>query len=1653
MPLPIQERSVEITEGNDAVSYTVGEIGTDDESHTFVINVVVREDHEGFVTFKVEALPVDEGNFEIDPVKYKVQVDTLHPSVESIVVLENFHDGKLSFDATITFSEAVSNFEQADVSLTGTATATITAWNTTDDTTFTATITPTTSGTVIIDVPADIATDAGNNSNTAAVAQTVTVDIDAPSVSVSAPSGVQRGAFDATITFSEVVSGFEQADVSLTGTATATITAWNTTDDTTFTATITPTTSGTVIIDVPADVATDTATNGNTAAVAQTVTVDIDAPSVSVSAPSGVQRGAFDATITFSEVVSGFEQADVSLTGTATATITAWNTTDDTTFTATITPTTSGTVIIDVPADIATDAGNNSNTAAVAQTVTVDIDAPSVSVSVLLSGVQRGAFDATITFSEVVSDFEQTFEVRITFTESVTGFVASDISLTGTATATVTVPLTGSGADYTAEITPTADGDLVIQVPADVAVDEAGNGNTASQSDTVSIDLSRPTVEITYVPTQTQTGWFEVTITFSEDVTGFEADDISLSATASATVSGSGTVYTAKITPAADAEGEVTFNVRENVAKDGVGKGNTASRSYTVPVDLVRPSVDISGVPTQVTMATFEVTITFSEDVTDLIADDILLSATAFATLSGSGAVYTVTITLEGEIAEALIIRVPENVAHDAADNGNTASIEHRIEAWMPDANLRDIVRDVLGLPVDAIFTKEALLDLTVLDTTEIILDAEDPRIADLTGLEYATELTELYLNEQAIRDLRPLATLSQLTQLSLNNNVIESLFFEDSDGESINPFADLTELTELSLDGNLIEDIAALEPLTHLTELSLNGNAIEDITALEALTHLTTLSLNGNAIEDITTLEALTQLTALSLNENPIDDLSPLEGLTELTELSLNDNSIDDVFFCTALTQLQILCLEDNEISDVSPLTGLPHLEQLKLNGNPIDDTAPLIGIGRRIEADEPIASLISDEVLAEVLREAFDMDTDEHITYTDLRSLTTFEAPDGDITDLGGMEHATELETLDFRGNTIEDITPLKGLTKLTTLDLRNNAITDVTPLSALVKLETLRLTGNPIEDASPLVDLTADIEADIVVPGVIADPTLAAAIQETLDLPTHTRIVAETLQDLESLNVQEGEINTLAGLEHATHLTTLRINAGSVTDVTPLQALTHLTTLEINSDAIANLTPLQALTHLTTLKINGGSIIDITSLQTLTHLTILELRDNTIIDITTLSGLTALTTLDLSGNSITNIASLQELTGLTTLDLADNGLSNIDGLQSLTALTTLDLSDNSISSLTSLQALTALKTLDLADNGLSNIDGLQSLTALTTLDLSDNSISSLTSLQALTALKTLDLADNGLSNIDGLQSLTKLTTLGLSANNLIDIQSLQGLIALRQLYLVSNDITDVSSLAGLVNLELLRLAENPILDTSPLFSLVTVHKLVDVDIEISQWAPWDVNQDGIVNDTDSTLVTAAIGQTDETLVDPLTDVNGDGVVDRDDLLLVQEHLNIDVAGSPSIDTIVALLGSSTLKSLNRAMLEAELNHLIAESDGSLKYQRAIEFLQNFLVLLRPDKTRLLANYPNPFNPETWIPYQLATAGDVHLIIYDVRGTLVRQLALGLQQAGYYVEKARAAYWDGRNLVGERVASGIYFYELRANNISVVRKMLILK
>lgn len=123
--------------------------------------------------------------------------------------------------------------------------------------------------------------------------------------------------------------------------------------------------------------------------------------------------------------------------------------------------------------------------------------------------------------------------------------------------------------------------------------------------------------------------------------------------------------------------------------------------------------------------------------------------------------------------------------------------------------------------------------------------------------------------------------------------------------------------------------------------------------------------------------------------------------------------------------------------------------------------------------------------------------------------------------------------------------------------------------------------------------------------------------------------------------------------------------------------------------------------------------------------------------------------------------------------------------------------------------------------------------------------------------------------------------------------------------------------------------------------------------------------------------------------------------------------------------------------------------LQHKISAAD----IHRAFTELRLTPADLIPKQTVLLANYPNPFNPETWLPYQLAKDADVTIRIYSTTGHLVRHLDIGFQQTGYYLGKSRAAYWDGRNDLGERLASGVYFYELSTPESSATRKMVIRK
>ena len=200
-------------------------------------------------------------------------------------------------------------------------------------------------------------------------------------------------------------------------------------------------------------------------------------------------------------------------------------------------------------------------------------------------------------------------------------------------------------------------------------------------------------------------------------------------------------------------------------------------------------------------------------------------------------------------------------------------------------------------------------------------------------------------------------------------------------------------------------------------------------------------------------------------------------------------------------------------------------------------------------------------------------------------------------------------------------------------------------------------------------------------------------------------------------------------------------------------------------------------------------------------------------------------------------------------------------------------------------------------------------------------------------------------------------------------------------------------------------------------------------------------DVNNDRIVNIQDLVLVALNFGQTGENAAD----INGDGVVNITDLIKVAGVLeNAAAAPSGHLQTLAMFTTADVRNWLSQAQ-SLDLTDMTS--------QKGIRFLEQLLATLIPKETVLLPNYPNPFNPETWIPYQLAKPADVTLTIYAVNGKVVRRLVLGHQLAGVYQSKSRAAYWDGRNALGEPVASGIYFYTITAGNFAATKKMLIRK
>ena len=224
---------------------------------------------------------------------------------------------------------------------------------------------------------------------------------------------------------------------------------------------------------------------------------------------------------------------------------------------------------------------------------------------------------------------------------------------------------------------------------------------------------------------------------------------------------------------------------------------------------------------------------------------------------------------------------------------------------------------------------------------------------------------------------------------------------------------------------------------------------------------------------------------------------------------------------------------------------------------------------------------------------------------------------------------------------------------------------------------------------------------------------------------------------------------------------------------------------------------------------------------------------------------------------------------------------------------------------------------------------------------------------------------------------------------------------------------------------------------------------------DNTIRLWEPLaavDVTGDGSITHLDIIAVAANYGKTAVAGENAQADVNKDGIIDIKDLILVAEAVDSQAASTQAAPTLVQQPHVFAFTEETVARWIQDARDIGADAQTITVLERLLgAFAQ--MTQPTPEKTTLLANYPNPFNPETWIPYQLARAAEVTITIHAIDGTLVRTLPLGEMPAGVYQSKHRAAYWDGKNVQGERVTSGVYFYTLKAGEFTATRRMLILK
>jgi hypothetical protein len=663
---------------------------------------------------------------------------------------------------TFTFSEAVTGFTNGDLSI---ANGTLSAVSSGDGgITWTATFTPTAS---ITDTTNVIALNmAGVNAVSSTAAGTGTqnsnnyaIDTARPTATlVMADTALRIGEVSGlTITFAEAVSGFTNADLTITN---GTLTSVSSSDGgITWTATFTPSASisdttnliilnNTGVADLSGNAGSGTTSSNNYVidTVRPTASIVVADNDLAVGETSGV-------TITFAEAVSGFTNADLIIANGTLSSVSSSN--GGITWTATLTPTvsvTDATNVITLANTGVTDAAGNTGSGTTnSNNYAIDTSRPTASIVVA---------DAALSIGE-------TSLVTITFSEAVSGFDNSALSV---ANGTLSTVSTSDDITFTATFTPTAsvtDATNLITLDNTYVADAAGNaGSGTTDSNNYAIDTVRPTASLVMADTALRIGETSLlTITFSEAVTGFTNADLTIANGTLSAVSSSngGITWTATFTPTAsitDATNLITLNNTGLAdAAGNAGTGTTDSNNYAI--DTVRPTASIVVSDTALSIGeTSLVTVTFSEAVTGFTKADLTIAnGTISSPSSGDGGItWTATLTPTATTTDATNLITLDNTGlADASGNagtGTTDSNNYAVDTVRPTANI--VVADtalaagetsLMTITFSEAVTGFTKADLTVANGTVSTVSSGDGGVtwtATLTPTASITDATNL---------------------------------------------------------------------------------------------------------------------------------------------------------------------------------------------------------------------------------------------------------------------------------------------------------------------------------------------------------------------------------------------------------------------------------------------------------------------------------------------------------------------------------------------------------------------------------------------------------------------------------------------------------------------------------------------------------------------------------------------------------------------------------------------------------------------------------------------------------------------------------------------------------------------------------------------